>query len=53
MTTKKEKKKLLTRPHALPQNFLTFKVAYGEPDDLSPATLGKGPGQKKGQTYQL
>ena len=53
MTTNTEKKKLLTRPHALPQNYLTFKVAYGEPDELMKSKLGTGAGTKTGQTYQL
>tara|TARA_B100001094_G_scaffold326596_1_gene383051 strand:+ start:1457 stop:3880 length:2424 start_codon:yes stop_codon:yes gene_type:complete len=55
MTTakKKEKKKLLNRPHALPQNFLTFKVAYGDDDDLKRSQLGMGSTSNEGQTYRL
>lgn len=47
------KKKLLSRPHALPQNFLTFRVAYGEKSDLAKSNLATGSGAKSGQTYKL
>jgi hypothetical protein len=50
---KKKKKKLLNRPHALPQNFLTFKVAYGEEGDLKKSSLGAGASAQSGQTYKL
>ena len=53
MTTKKKKKKLLNRPQALDQNFLTFKVGYGEEDSLFLSSLGEGSNAKTGQTYKL
>ena len=49
----KTKKKLLNRPHALDQNFLTFAVAYGEDDHLARSTLATSSSGKKGQTYKL